>query len=49
MLAGGEKENIIYDDYNSNIRKDQGTMGTLIAGIGSSSLRKAYKIIEIKK
>lgn len=37
---------IIYDDYNSNIRKEQNTIGTLTTNIGHSSLRTAYKIIE---
>lgn len=42
--AGGER--IVYDDYNSNIRADQDTMGTLISTIGNHCLRKGYKLIE---
>ena len=36
---------IVYDDYNSNIRADQDTIGTLTLNIGHSSLRNAYKLI----
>jgi len=43
--AGG-RERIVYDDYNSNIRADQDTMGTLISTIGNHCLRKGYKLIE---
>lgn len=43
------KDIIIYDDYNSNIRTDQSTIGTLTSNIGNSTLRNAYKIIEGKK
>lgn len=35
---------MVYDDYNSNIRADQSTIGTLTLNIGSSSLRNAYKL-----
>jgi len=40
------KNKIIYDDYNSNIRKDQNTIGTLTTNCGSSSIRNGWKIIE---
>ena len=40
------KEKIIYDDYNSNIRKDQRTIGTLTTNCGSSTIRNGWKIIE---
>ena len=40
------KESIIYDDYNSNIRKDQDTIGTLTTNCGSSAIRNGWKIIE---
>jgi DNA (cytosine-5)-methyltransferase 1 len=40
------KENVIYDDYNSNIRKDQDTIGTLTTNCGSSAIRNGWKIIE---
>lgn len=39
---------MVYDDYNSNIRADQSTIGTLTLNIGSSTLRNAYKLIEVK-
>ena len=37
---------IVYDDYNSRIRSDQNSMGTLTLNIGKSGLRNAYKLIE---
>ena len=37
---------IIYDDYNSNVRADQTTIGTITSKIGHSALRTSYKIIE---
>lgn len=40
---------VIYDDYNSNIRTDQSTIGTLTSTIGHSALRNGYKIIEVKQ
>ena len=40
------KESIVYDDYNSNIRKDQDTIGTLTTNCGSSTIRNGWKIIE---
>ena len=40
------KEITIYDDYNSNIRKDQSTIGTLTTNCGSSTIRNGWKIIE---
>jgi len=40
------KENIIYDDYNSNIRKDQDTIGTLTTNCGSGSVKNGWKVIE---
>ena len=44
--SSGGREIIIYDDYNSNIRADQNTIGTITTNIGSNSLRNAYKLIE---
>ena len=47
-----DKENIdlksivIYDDYNSRIRQDQNTIGTLTCNIGSLTPRNSYKLIE---
>lgn len=41
-----EEETIIYDDYNSNIPKNQDCIGTLTTNIGSSSTRNEIKIIE---
>ena len=54
MGAGGgyvpmvveNKETIIYDDYNSNIPKNQDCIGTLTTNIGSSTMRNGIKIIE---
>ena len=46
--AAGDSIIVVYDDYNSNIRADQSTIGTLTLNIGSSSLRNAYKLIEVK-
>ena len=43
------KESVIYDDYNSNIRKDQDTIGTLTTNCGSSTIRNGWKIIEYKQ
>lgn len=40
------KESIIYDDYNSNIPKNQDCIGTLTTNIGSSTIRTGIKIIE---
>jgi DNA (cytosine-5)-methyltransferase 1 len=40
------KDSVVYDDYNSNIRKDQGTIGTLTTNCGSSTNRNGWKIIE---
>lgn len=40
------KESIIYDDYNSNIPKNQDCIGTLTTNIGSSTTRNGIKIIE---
>lgn len=41
-----EREVIIYDDYNSNVPKDQNVIGTLTTNIGSSAPRNGIKIIE---
>lgn len=46
LLYQGGREIIIYDDYNSNVRADQDTIGTLTTNIGKNSLRNAYKLIE---
>jgi DNA (cytosine-5)-methyltransferase 1 len=40
------KETIVYDDYNSTIRKDQDTIGTLTTNIGNDAPRNGYKLIE---
>lgn len=40
------KDSVVYDDYNSNIRKDQETIGTLTTNCGSSTNRNGWKIIE---
>lgn len=41
-----DKKTIIYDDYNSNIPKNQNCIGTLTTNIGSSAMRTGLKIIE---
>lgn len=40
------KKYIVYDDYNSNIRKDQTTIGTLTTNCGNDAIRNGWKIIE---
>ena len=37
---------VVYDDYNSSIRKDQDTIGTLTTNIGNDAPRNGYKLIE---
>ena len=37
---------VVYDDYNSSIRADQNTIGTLTTNCGSSAERNGYKLIE---
>jgi DNA (cytosine-5)-methyltransferase 1 len=37
---------VVYDDYNSTIRKDQDTIGTLTTNIGNDAARNGYKLIE---
>ena len=44
--CGGMK--LVYDDYNSRIRKDQNTIGTLTTNWGSKTSRNGWKIIAIK-
>lgn len=41
------KKIIVYDDYNSNIPKDQDIVGTVITMFGRDSLRHGFKIIEV--
>lgn len=41
-----DEEPVVYDDYNSHIRDDQSTIGTITSTIGNSALRNSYKIIE---
>lgn len=43
------KEKTIYDDYNSSVRKDQDTIGTLTCNCGSSAIRNGWKIIECEQ
>lgn len=37
---------VVYDDYNSTIRKDQDTIRTLTTNIGNDAPRNGYKLIE---
>ena len=39
---------VVYDDYNSKIRQDQNTIGTITTNIGNNAPRNGYKIIEYK-
>ena len=41
-----EKNTVIYDDYNSHVKTDQSTIGTLTTNIGSSTRRNGTKLIE---
>ena len=43
------KDILVYDDYNSSIRKDQDTIGTLTTNCGANALRNGWKIIEYNK
>jgi len=43
------KDVLVYDDYNSNVRKDQDTIGTLTTNCGSSANRNGWKIIETNR
>ena len=43
-----QKEVFVYDDYNSNIRKDQNTIGTITTNIGNNAFRSGYKLIEVE-
>lgn len=45
-LKSGGRNTIVYDDYNSRVRADQDTIGTLTTSIGTHALRSAYKLIE---
>lgn len=42
-VGGGQ---VVYDDYNSRIRQDQETIGTVTTNCGGSSIRSWYKLIE---
>jgi hypothetical protein len=42
-----KKRIIVYDDYNSNIPKNQDVVGTVTTMFGRDSLRHGFKIIEI--
>ncbi len=43
-----ENNYIVFDDYNSCVRKDQDTIGTITMNIGSPSPRNGMKIIEVE-
>ena len=45
-VVRGERNIIVYDDYNSHIRPDQNTIGTLTLNIGNSCFRNGYKLID---
>ena len=42
----GGRDVIVYDDYNSHVRPDSSTMGTITTNIGSPTPRNGYKLIE---
>ena len=44
--SGDDVGVVVYDDYNSQIRADQTTIGTITRNIGVDAPRKSYKIIE---
>jgi DNA (cytosine-5)-methyltransferase 1 len=44
--GGLYKEVAVYDDYNSRLRADSDTIGTLTTDIGVSAIRNGYKLIE---
>ena len=39
---------IVYDDYNSNIPKDQNVIGTVTTTFGHTAIRNGWKIIEVE-
>lgn len=43
------KDILVYDDYNSSIREDQDTIGTLTTNCGNSASRNGWKIIEMNQ
>jgi len=47
IIRGGQMEDntIVYDDYNSKVREDQNTMGTITTNIGNPAPRHGYKLI----
>ena len=45
-VSSGGRKRIIYDDYNSRVRQDQDTIGTITTNIGNNTLRNGYKLIE---
>lgn len=46
MCTKESKKITVYDDYNSNIPKDQNIIGTLTTQFGNSAPRHGFKIIE---
>ena len=45
-MGGQMQDNtIVYDDYNSKVREDQNTMGTITTNIGNPAPRHGYKLI----
>ena len=45
-IVRGERNIIVYDDYNSNVRADQTTIGTITSTIANRCLRNGYKLID---
>jgi DNA (cytosine-5)-methyltransferase 1 len=44
--VGNDVGVVVYDDYNSSIRADQDTIGTLTTNCGNDASRNGYKLIE---
>lgn len=44
--GGIYKQTVVYDDYNSRVREDSDTMGTVTPNCGATAVRNGYKLIE---
>lgn len=42
-------QRIVYDDYNSRVRRDQTTMTALTTNCGASAEKNGVKIIEVRR
>lgn len=48
-VVAKEKRTIVYDDYNSRVRKDQSTIGVITGNIGIAAPRNAYNLLEYER